>query len=470
MRVTGSSSRSLLLSACGFQLRGAYTLPFDTLYIALPETSELRAIIKRNIEASTQTRVVADAKEAQATLIDPGRRAGQEHPVAQLGRPGARIPARAHFHLPRARRQGPGLRAGQPDHPSRATSPSTTRTVLSKEAEEALLWRDIQNDLVQQLLRRLAAAKRKTRGSKMLPMQLRPEQLAAPSRQAARAALCRARRRAAADHRGRRRHPRRRAPAGLRRARGAGGDASPSAGTNCFMAAGNLSLFGGDKLVDLRIPSGKPGRDGGEALAALLRAAAGRHRHPDHPAGDSTGRRRRPPGSSSSPTPASPSNATRRRCRSCRPGSPSAWRASSRARRARRSISSPPTSKATCSPRTRKSRSSACSTRPARFRWRNVEAAVLNVARYDIDELRDALRARRHRALRAHARRPEGRRRRPAAGAVGAGQRGAQQPRRRAPALLHAARIDRMIKGVATGDIWDELLQLALRLTQTRTA
>jgi DNA polymerase-3 subunit delta len=33
-----------------------------------------------------------------------------------------------------------------------------------------------------------------------------------------------------------------------------------------MLAAGNLSLFGGDKLVDLRIPSGKPGREGGEAL------------------------------------------------------------------------------------------------------------------------------------------------------------------------------------------------------------
>lgn len=31
-------------------------------------------------------------------------------------------------------------------------------------------------------------------------------------------------------------------------------------------AAGNLSLFGGDKLIDLRIPSGKPGKEGGEAL------------------------------------------------------------------------------------------------------------------------------------------------------------------------------------------------------------
>ncbi len=32
------------------------------------------------------------------------------------------------------------------------------------------------------------------------------------------------------------------------------------------LAAGNLSLFGGAKLIDLRIPTGKPGRDGGEVL------------------------------------------------------------------------------------------------------------------------------------------------------------------------------------------------------------
>lgn len=32
------------------------------------------------------------------------------------------------------------------------------------------------------------------------------------------------------------------------------------------LAAGNMSLFGGEKLVDLRIPTGKPGREGGDAL------------------------------------------------------------------------------------------------------------------------------------------------------------------------------------------------------------
>ena len=35
-------------------------------------------------------------------------------------------------------------------------------------------------------------------------------------------------------------------------------------------------------------------------------------------------------------------------------------------------------------------------------------------------------------------------------------------------ALSRAARIDRMVKGVAKGDVWDELLQLGLDLGDTR--
>ena len=36
------------------------------------------------------------------------------------------------------------------------------------------------------------------------------------------------------------------------------------------MAAGNLSLFGERKLIDLRIPSGKPGKEGGESLRRVI--------------------------------------------------------------------------------------------------------------------------------------------------------------------------------------------------------
>ena len=37
-------------------------------------------------------------------------------------------------------------------------------------------------------------------------------------------------------------------------------------------------------------------------------------------------------------------------------------------------------------------------------------------------------------------------------------------------ALVHAARVDRVVKGLIRGDVWDELLQLALRFAARNTA
>ena len=96
-----------------------------------------------------------------------------------------------------------------------------------------------------------------------------------------------------------------------------------------------------------------------------------------------------------------------------------------------------------------------------------IEAAVLNVARYDVSDLRDAVKARD--TTRA-ARTLEGLKAEDAAPplVLWALATEARAVAARA-ALLHAAKIDRMIKGLASGDIWDEFLQLALRLTQPRT-
>jgi LPS-assembly lipoprotein len=156
---------TLALSACGFQLRGLYALPFDTLYIAQSETSELRAIIKRNVEASSQTRVVTDAKDAQATLAILGD-APQKN-ILSLNSAG-RV---REFQLVRLFTFRVHDAKGQdfvPVSTIRITREITFNdaAVLAKESEEVLLWRDIQNDLVQQLLRRLAAAKLKTAEAK----------------------------------------------------------------------------------------------------------------------------------------------------------------------------------------------------------------------------------------------------------------------------------------------------------------
>jgi LPS-assembly lipoprotein len=149
---------ALLLSACGFHLRGVFSLPFDTLYIAQPESSELRAVIKRNVEASTQTRVVTDAKEAQATLSILNN--DQQKNILSVNSAGKV----REFQLVRTfifRVQDSKGRDYIPTSTIRITREITFNdsAVLAKESEEALLWRDIQNDLVQQLLRRLGAAK-----------------------------------------------------------------------------------------------------------------------------------------------------------------------------------------------------------------------------------------------------------------------------------------------------------------------
>jgi LPS-assembly lipoprotein len=146
-----------LIAGCGFQLRGAATLPFDTIAIALPDGNELRRQLQQSIEAQTQTRVAA-AEHAQVRLVvvldTPQKNilslssAGRVREFQLVRVLGFRvIDAQGRDYLPTTT-----LRS------ARAITFDDTR-VLAKESEEALLWRDIQSDLVQQMIRRLTAAK-----------------------------------------------------------------------------------------------------------------------------------------------------------------------------------------------------------------------------------------------------------------------------------------------------------------------
>ncbi len=149
---------SVLASSCGFQLRGAYPLPFDTLYIALAETSDLRASLKRSIEAGSATRVVSEPREAQAILTVTGD--VQAKNILSLSSTG-RV---REFQLVRTFYFRLADTAGRNFLPPSRVVVTRDITfndsqVLAKEAEEALLWKDIQADLVRQVLRRVSAAK-----------------------------------------------------------------------------------------------------------------------------------------------------------------------------------------------------------------------------------------------------------------------------------------------------------------------
>jgi LPS-assembly lipoprotein len=152
---------TLLLSACGFHLRGDYALPFDTLYIALPSNHPLHGLIKRNIEASSPTRVVDDPKDAAATLVVLSDR--QEKNILSLNAAGR---AREYELVRKFQFKLNGQNGGFYIRPSQITirrdMTYSDELVLSKGTEETLIWRDIQNDLVNQLLRRFSAAQLQT--------------------------------------------------------------------------------------------------------------------------------------------------------------------------------------------------------------------------------------------------------------------------------------------------------------------
>jgi len=129
-------------------------------------------------------------------------------------------------------------------------------------------------------------------------------------------------------------------------------------------SAASLSLFGERKMIELRIASGKPGADGARAIETFCGKLP-----PDAltvvmlPRLDRAGQSS--PWFQALESGGVVVNVFPVDRRGCPSGSPRGSRARSKARSPRRSASSPTASKAICSPRTRKSRSSRCSCPPA---------------------------------------------------------------------------------------------------------
>jgi len=185
MRVAKLSAILLLISllaACGFKLRGGselagYKLPFATIALSLDSRSEFYALLKRNIEASSPgTRVVADVKDAEAVLVVLGdsaqklilslNAAGRAREYQLVRTFSFKVTPNVAASATPAVKYADVAPAPAPTEFIPASTITLRREitfsddlVLSKESEEELLRRDMQNDLVQQLMRRLAAAK-----------------------------------------------------------------------------------------------------------------------------------------------------------------------------------------------------------------------------------------------------------------------------------------------------------------------
>ena len=147
-----------LLAACGFQMRGTANLPFETLY--MPNTTGGIALdLKRNIQSGTRTTVVDDPKKAEAVL-EFSQEARQKI-ILSLAATGRVSEYRLLYRVGFRVHDGKG---GEflPMSTVQLTRDITfsDADVLSKDTEEQLLYRDMQSDMVQQIMRRLSAAQR----------------------------------------------------------------------------------------------------------------------------------------------------------------------------------------------------------------------------------------------------------------------------------------------------------------------
>src|SRR5450830_1650408 len=157
MRILAIVVLGLVTAACGFQLRGQAKLPFETLYIDIPDSSSLGTELKRNSIAATHTKLVRSRAEAQAILSVTAEE--RDKTILSLNTSGQVIEFQLRYRLSFRVHDAKG-RDYLPQREIRLTRdvPFNNSRVLAQESDEQLLFRDMQSDMVQQILRRLAAA------------------------------------------------------------------------------------------------------------------------------------------------------------------------------------------------------------------------------------------------------------------------------------------------------------------------
>ena len=148
-----------MLGGCGFALRKAPDFAFTTLFTGLPESSPLGVELRRSLQTSGKVQVITDPRRlSEAQVILDVLADQREKVVLSLNASGQvrenQLRIRFRFKL--------RTLAGKELIPESEITQQRDITfnesaALSKESEEALLYRDMQSDIVQQLVRRLAA-------------------------------------------------------------------------------------------------------------------------------------------------------------------------------------------------------------------------------------------------------------------------------------------------------------------------
>ncbi|MFZ4481105.1 MAG: LPS assembly lipoprotein LptE [Rhodoferax sp.] len=153
------SLAALALAGCGFKLRGGQVLAFSSIAVLPNPGGPLATELRRSFggavrvlaaeEPLTQAMVVIDILQDQREKIVVGVNSSGQVREFQL-----RIRLRFKVRTPQGQDLIPETEIVQ-----QRDITFNESAVLAKEAEEVLLYRDMQTDIVQQLMRRLAAVR-----------------------------------------------------------------------------------------------------------------------------------------------------------------------------------------------------------------------------------------------------------------------------------------------------------------------
>lgn len=149
---------TLPFAGCGFQLRGAQRIPYRSVYIQTPDRES--AFVRRLEQTLKDNQVAlgASAREADAVLILSQEKKNRTI-LALSG--GGRV---REYRLNYAVNYSLNDREGKTIYPDSLIQLTRDFTYddnlyLAKNAEEAFLYRDLEEDASQQILRRLRSAR-----------------------------------------------------------------------------------------------------------------------------------------------------------------------------------------------------------------------------------------------------------------------------------------------------------------------
>ncbi len=150
-----------VLAGCGFALRQAHQFAFRSIHLALPANSALGTELRRQLEGTGGVQVIQDAARAsQADVVLESAGEQRVRTVVSSTATGEvrefQLRLRFSFRVrtPAGRELLPEAEIQRQIDQSYAES-----AALSKEAEALMLYQNMQSDIVQQVMRRLATIK-----------------------------------------------------------------------------------------------------------------------------------------------------------------------------------------------------------------------------------------------------------------------------------------------------------------------